>query len=140
MPAVIRLLPLSSEELEHADDTKLDDAYEDKLAIVGDTLKPLSGAKAIVCELFGEMELPPRPIPTNGNGNGNGNASANGGTTFNIDEFRAAIEKPDDPMELPELGPQPTEEELAAYAKAHPTVRSALRVFRGKLVSVKLRQ
>ena len=42
VPAVIRLLPLSAEELEHADDTKLDDAYEEKLTFAGDNLKPLA--------------------------------------------------------------------------------------------------
>jgi hypothetical protein len=142
VPAVIRLLPLSAEELEHADDTKLDDAYEEKLTFAGDNLKPLASASAIIRELLGDFESLQRPIQTNGNGNGNRNglaARSSEATTFNIDEFRAAIEKADEPVELPELGPEPTEDELAAYAKAHPTVRSALRVFRGKLVSVKLR-
>ncbi len=39
--------------------------------------------------------------------------------------------------EMHQLGPNPTEQELLEYAKAHPAVRAAVKVFRGKIVKVK---
>ena len=39
-------------------------------------------------------------------------------------------------VEIPTLGREPTEAELIAYAAAHPNVRAAMRVFRGKIVEV----
>ena len=49
-----------------------------------------------------------------------------------IDEMQS----PADANELPTIGSEPTEEELRAYANAHPAVRSALKIFRGKLTRV----
>jgi hypothetical protein len=40
---------------------------------------------------------------------------------------------------LPELSDDPTEEELLAYAKAHPAVRRVMRTFRAKIVKVEKR-
>ena len=45
-----------------------------------------------------------------------------------------------DLQELPRIGPDATEEEMLAYAKAHPAVRAALKVFRGKIVRVTRRE
>jgi hypothetical protein len=42
-------------------------------------------------------------------------------------------------VELPDIGEHPTEQQLTAYANAHPAVRAALKVFRGKIVSVRQR-
>jgi hypothetical protein len=39
-------------------------------------------------------------------------------------------------VELPVLSDDPTDEELVAYASAHPDVRRVMRVFRAKVVSV----
>jgi hypothetical protein len=43
----------------------------------------------------------------------------------------------DEPVEIPVLGPDPTEEELINYANALPAVRAAKRVFRAKVIEVK---
>ena len=40
-------------------------------------------------------------------------------------------------VEIPELGENPSEEQLRAYAQAHISVRMAMRVFRAKIVDVK---
>jgi len=34
---------------------------------------------------------------------------------------------------MPTLSENPTEEEMLAYAQAHPLVKKALRIFRGKI-------
>ncbi len=39
-------------------------------------------------------------------------------------------------IELPALIADPSEEELVAYANAHPTVKRALKIFRGRIVKV----
>ncbi len=130
---IIRLLPLSAAELEHFDDPKLDDAYEEKLALAGDDLLPLVGAKELIASLFGEeFEKPaPRPYPAS-----NGSAAAVV-PAFDVEKLRNEISPPEPDVPLPVLGPEPTDLELLAYARAHPAVRAAMRIFRGNIVEVK---
>jgi len=126
----VRLPPIPSEELEHVEDAFLDDTYELKLAWSGDDLAPLaSAAKRLLDETPTTTALPPR---SNGNGS---NAAA---VAMALAEANEPIVS--ESQELPELGPDPTEEELLAYAKAHPAVRAALKVFRGKIVKVTRRE
>ncbi len=42
----------------------------------------------------------------------------------------------DETQPLPELGENPSEAELIAYAEAHPIVRKAMRIFRARVVEV----
>ena len=39
-------------------------------------------------------------------------------------------------VELPKLSENPTEEELFAYANAHPDIRKLMRIFRAKVIGV----
>src|SRR5580765_1400872 len=134
-PPPIRLPRLSAEELEHVDDTRLDDAYEEKLVFSGDDLMPIDGSDELIKTLFGEAYIPPvpalRPAATNG---GSGAAAV---PAFDIAKLRSEIAPEDEAVEIPVLGPDPTEDELVEFAKAHPSVRSAMRVFRAKIVEVK---
>ncbi len=127
----IRLMPLSADELEHFDDKRIDEWYEDKLAISGDDLLPISGAPKIVKALFGEIFE--RPAYSHPNA---GRSAAAVVPAFDVAKLKAELSPPEEDVELPVLGTDPTSEELMAYAKAHPTIRTALRVFRGKIIEV----
>ncbi len=130
----VRLPTLSSEELEHADDSRLDDAYENKLLRSGDDLAPLDNAEKIIEQLLGVRapvsEPPSRPPVSNGSAAGTAPA-------FDISQFRQEIAPELPPVDLPILSSEPTEAELLEYAAAHPSIRAAMRVFRAKIVEVK---
>ncbi|MCY7345348.1 MAG: DNA polymerase III subunit gamma/tau [Pyrinomonadaceae bacterium] len=130
----LKLLPISSEELEHVEDTWLDDAFERKLSQLGDDLSPLKNVSQMVEILLG------------GNGQNSFTANieiSNGGTAtaaapaknkinFVIPEFDKEIS-----TEIPVLPENPTEEQMWNYAENHPMVKKALRILRGKIVEVK---
>jgi len=129
----VRLPPIPSEELEHVDDQWLDEAYERKLMSGGDDLSPLTGARSWLNGLFDTAQVPnniSEPIPVR---NDSSAASAVAvAMALAEPESQSPVE-----VELPHLGENPTDEDLRSYAQAHPAVRSALKVFRGKLVKVK---
>ncbi len=131
----IRLASLSSDELEHADDQRLDDAYEEKLRITGDDLLPINGASRFI-EIFSgapRSTAVPKPIAANGSSA----AAAAVAPAFDVAKIRDEIAPIDETVELPVLSSDPTEAELLEFAKAHPSVRAAMRVFRAKIVEVK---
>ena len=131
----VRLLPLASEELEHFDDAKLDEAFETKLLWSGDNLLPPASSKKLIEALFGKIyvkpDAVPRPVATNGN------YAAAVVPAFDVAKLKAELSPKEEAVELPILGPEPTSDELRAYANAHPAVRAAIRVFRGKVIEVK---
>ena len=131
----VRLPSLSAEDLEHTDDQRLDDGYEEKLTFSGDDLLPIDGSDKLVEKLLGEVYVArptlPRPVTTNGN------SAAAAVPAFDISKFKDEIAPKEDDIELPVLGTEPTESELLAFASAHPAVRTAMRVFRAKIVEVK---
>ena len=141
-PAIIeQLIPtfhlpsLSSDDLEHIEVEKLDDAYEDKLRLTGDDLLPIISAAAFVDSLLGI-----KTAVTSGISKSNGAAS--GGATaaalaFDVAKPKITIAPKQEAVELPILSSDPTEAELLEYANAHPTVQTAKRVFRAKIVEVK---
>jgi len=127
IPQSFRLPYLSSEELEHVDDQRLDDEFENRLLLSGDDLLRINGAD----KFFALETSRAVPVPMNGN-------SAAGA--------KPALETPPirhDPVpnveaaELPTLADNPTETELRDFAGAYPSVRAAMRVFRAKIVEVK---
>lgn len=128
-----KLPPISSEELEHFDDNKLDDAYENKLSRNGDNLFPLKNAEDLAYILIGGSISQTENYLETSNGNGTAAAPAKSKPAFEIPNF----DEDDAPRELPVLSENPTQEELTAYAQAHPLVRKAMRVFRAKIVEVK---
>ena len=68
----------------------------------------------------------------------NGNAATAFAPAKNHPVFVPPVfEEDDDETELPELSDNPTQEELLKYVHAHPLVKKALRIFRGKIVEVK---
>jgi len=120
------LPPPTAEMLAHIDDKRLDAGYEMQLAWSGDDLMPIATAREIVEAWLGTsfVERQPAAVP-----------ASNGAAYAPAYEPRPpAVEEH---VELPELSPEPSAEELLAYANAHPAVREAIRVFRAKIVEVK---
>ena len=130
-----KLTPISSEELEHIEDSKLDEAYEAKLQRLGDNLYPIKNASKIIEVLLGDNSENgvSAVIETSGNGAATAAAPARKKTVFEIPVF----ETEDETLPLPELSDDPTEEELWHYAESHPLTKKLIRIFRGKLVEVK---
>lgn len=135
-PPTVRLARLSSAELEHIDDQRLDDAYEMKLSLTGDDLLPIATTSNLVAQLFGEVI--PRATNT-ARPSTNGTSATAAAAALEVAKMRDEIAPREEDVELPTLNNDPTADELLAYAKAHPAVRTALRVFRGKIVEVKKR-
>jgi DNA polymerase-3 subunit gamma/tau len=135
IPPPSRLPSLSSEELEHTDDPRLDDAYEEKLKLSGDNLLPITNIGTIV-----EAFLGIRPASA---ANVTPKAASNGSTStavapaFDVAKFKEEFVPKEENVELPALSSDPTEAELIEYANAHATVRLAKRVFRAKIVEVR---
>jgi len=128
----IKLPTISSEDLQHIDDEWLDAAYERKLLWSGETLSPIKNAASLAAAF--------RATAANGS---RSLADANGSAATAAVK---AVERPDlipvfddPPVEIPKLSENPTEEELLVYANKHPVVKQALRVFRGKIIEVRLR-
>jgi hypothetical protein len=129
-----RLPRLTSDELEHIEDPKLDDAYELALLLSGDDLMPIRSAQKLAEALLaGSREETYTPRPAYGGTAGNGAAAK---PAFDVDKVRAEIGLVIEDVELPELSPDPSDAELQAYVRAHPAVRAAMRVFRAKVVEV----
>ena len=128
----VRLPSLTAEELEHFDDKNLDALYEFKLSLTGDDLMPMGAKEVMVKALFGEeievMAQMQRPaaVPRR----------AITAKAYDLSDMMPAPEEDIPAAELPKLSDNPTDEELNAYAAAHPNVRRVLNVFRGKIVEV----
>lgn len=127
----IKLAPIDPEALEHVEDTWLDNAYERKLELSGDTLAPIPNAHSLVEGFIGRSTVDSSPHSA-----ANGHAASAAAPALEavflppiVDE----AEETSDPGVLPENA---SEEELQTYAANHPLVRRAMRVFRAKIVAV----
>jgi DNA polymerase-3 subunit gamma/tau len=127
----VRLPPIASEELEHVEDQWLDDAYERKLLFSGDSLAPILSVRPFVAALVVE--------PSNGSQTPvvaatTASSSSTAAVAMALSETVEVVNSPE--IDLPKLSENPSEQELTTYANAHPAVRNALKVFRGKIVRV----
>ena len=123
---------IDSEELEHVEDTWLDNAFDERLFASGDDLMPIANAPNIAAAAIGGRR--DSAASTNGHSNGGGTATAPARETL---VYTPPVFVDDPNGELPVLSEDPSENELLAYANAHPVIRKALRIFRGKIVEVK---
>ena len=127
-----KLPPIAAEELEHIEDTWLDEAYERRLQQAGDSLKPIPNATQIIQLLLdGSREQDVSAIIETPDGDNF--AAARIKPNFIIPEF----EDEDESAEIPVLPENPTEEQLWEFAQKHPLLKQALRIFRGKLIEVR---
>ncbi len=134
-PPPVRLPSLSSDELEHIEDQRLDDGYEEKLRLTGDDLLPLKNVDKIIENFLG-IKPTSAVIPT-AKAFSNGSAAIAVAPAFDVAKFRDEIAPVEGSVELPILSSDPTEAELLEYANAHPAVRLAKRIFRAKIVEVR---
>ena len=128
-----KMPPISSEELEHFEDDKLDTAYENRLLRAGDNLFPIAGAVGIAEALIGASAGGQTATDENQNGANAAGAASKPKPVFQIPVF----DDDDDSDEMPVLPENPTQDDLLAYAQRHPAVKKVLRTFRGKIVEVK---
>lgn len=132
----VKLPPISAEELEHIEDAKLDDAFEQKLLESGDDLYPIKNASKLV-GLALKTSQPNVSAAKSEASNGAATAAAPAKERPEFSPPNFDVEK----SELPELSEDPTEEELLAFANEHPRVRQFKRVFRGaEIVEIKKRR
>ncbi len=117
---------ISSEDLEHFEDAKLDSAFEERLLREGDNLRPVSNASQVI-SIIAAPEIISLPST-----NGTASAKVKPKTSFQIPSF----ENESEPTEVLTLPENPTEEELWRFAENNPAVKRALRIFRGKIINV----
>lgn len=130
-----KMPPISSEDLEHVEDSWLDEAYEMKLLRTGDDLFPIKNASKIIEVLLGadsKTEVSAKIELSNG-----GAATAAAPAREKLIFTPPVFETETDSEEIPELPENPTEEQLWHYAENHPLTKKVMRAFRGKLVEVK---
>ena len=130
----VKMMPISSEDLEHFDEDKLDAAYVNKLSSLGDNLFPIKNADKIAEDLIGANQINTF-LPTSDfqNGSSAAFAPAKAKPTIEIPNY----DSDDESEELPVLSENPTEAELFAYVHKHPMIKKVLRTFRGKIIDVK---
>ncbi len=127
----LKLEPLTSKELDHVDDERLDDAYEAALLRTGDSLGPIPDAPLLVAKLLGRS--PSAQIV-----GGPGGAASAVAPARDLSRFAPpVIEEDNDPVDPIELSPVPSEEELKLYARSLPAVRRLMRIFRAEIAEVK---
>ena len=114
----IKLPPLTSADLEHFDDPKLDQRYEQIFEVNG-YVPVIANAAEIVRSFSGEISL----AATAG--------IANSGTSI----YHSTING-HEKVELPILPPDPTEEDLLRYAETHPAIRKVMDLFKASIVEV----
>jgi len=121
----IKLPPLSSSDLEHFDDAKLDERYE-RLFEVNGLVPLIANASELVRGFCGEISM----------------AATAGGTVTNGPSIKQTPVIPasngngHEPPEIPKLPPNPTEEDLRRYAESHPAIRKVMDMFRAEIVEV----
>lgn len=127
--ATLSLATLSSEELEHFDVGPLDDRYEEVLLRAGDDLLPLENATSLV-EAFTSPEKARRMAFQASNGTATAAVPAR-----DMSHLIPDLKSNDNVGEVPVLSDSPTDDELRAFAEAHPTIRMARRIFRAEIAS-----
>lgn len=130
----VKLAPMSAEDLEHAEDSRLDTAYEDRLLRSGDDLSPIPNASKIAEMLFSPSQL---AAPNAGGESTNGAATGAAPAKISSRYIPLLEKEEEEPGEIPVMPENPTEEDLMAYAQDHPVVKRAIRIFRGKILDVK---
>ncbi|REJ78907.1 MAG: DNA polymerase III subunit gamma/tau [Acidobacteria bacterium] len=127
----VKLPPISSEDLEHVEDSWLDDAYERVLEREGDDCMPLPGARFLVEALVGNVS---ESTVSENDPNSNGSGSE---TNRAIEIVEEMAKEEESNGRIPDLPDDPTREDLLKYATAHPTIKKALKLFRGEIVDVR---
>ena len=142
----VKLAPIEAEELEHVEDKKLDEAYEQRLQKEGDDLKFIRNARKIVSKLISPNEdtleidtskpvVQNDPSPNRIVPKGKNKALEIVSEMTRVEEIDDTIPNIDEYLSDP-----PTQEELWKYAEDHPLVKRIRRVFRGTIAKVEKTQ
>jgi DNA polymerase III subunit gamma/tau len=132
----VRLPPNTSEDLEHVEDNWLDNAFEERLLREGENLNIIAGASLLVSNVLDTNGFSGSSI-SQFELNSNGATAFAPAKTAGKPAFVPPIFEPEKISdEMPVLPENPTQEDLWRYAENHPKVKLALRIFRGKIVSV----
>ncbi len=124
----VRLPPISSEDLEHVEDSKLDAAFEERLIREAEPLSIIKNASQIIAQA----------LSINGvSGNGEKVSDfAIAKTTEKINFQMPNFNTVEISTVIPILPENPSEEDLWKFANTHPAVNRTLKIFRGKIVKV----
>jgi len=124
---------LTSEDLEHVDDDRLDTSFERRMHEEGDDLKPLYNAAELAVALLGKK------IDDGIGSHGDQTRGGLAGTAAGVAPapYKVPVFEPEPEIAMPELSADPTEEELLEYAKADKTVRTLIKLFRGSITKVR---
>jgi DNA polymerase-3 subunit gamma/tau len=132
----IKLPPISAEELEHVEDTWLDNAYEECLKRAGDDLNIIKTAAQMAVALIGTNGQ------TNGSSTKTAETAANGAAAAAAAKAPIFVpptfDSPQDAGEMPALPENPTAEQLLEYAKNHPLVKKVRWHLKADIVKVSL--
>jgi hypothetical protein len=120
----ISLSPLSSADLEHFDDPKLDERYE-RLFEVNGLVPLIANVSELVRGFSGEISIAAGAGPV-----------TNGSSIRQTPVIPASNGNGHKPADIPALPPDPTEEDLRRYAESHPAIRKVMDMFRAEIVEV----
>lgn len=124
----VRLPPISAEDLEHVEDSKMDAAFEERLIREAEPLSIIKNASQIIAQVLSANGV-----------SGNTEKLSNltySKTSEKIDFQIPNFENVEISTEIPILPENPSEEDLWKFANTHPAVSRALKIFRGKIVKV----
>lgn len=126
----LRVSSIPAELLEHFDDAKLDDAYEEVLRLAGDNLLPLSSGKKLAESLSNRARAASNTFQVHSAGGGTAARTA-----VDLSHMMPQESETDSPTIV--LSDDPTDEELMAFAEALPVVRLVKQIFRANVVEVR---
>jgi DNA polymerase-3 subunit gamma/tau len=128
----VRLPPLSAEDLEHVEDNRLDNIYEEKIIAAEKSFNFIRNFSKVVKNILAVNDASANGFAAAGSANGSAFAPAKSNPAPAIPIFEP--EKISD--EMPVLPESPTEDDLWRYAENHPKVKLAMRIFRAKIINV----
>lgn len=123
--AWIKVAPISSEDLEHFQDEKLDEAFRLRLLREKENILPIRNASAIVLPIIQAAQQEISPLEE---------SSASTSTRPVIELVAPEINISAGPRAV--LPDNPTKSQLEAFAETHPEVQKVLKVFRAKIIEV----
>lgn len=121
----VKLPPISSEDLDHFEDKRLDPLYERALAWSGETIAPIARATDLVRSLIGDRT----EMAVAAASNGSAAAPARAPLSIQVPDFADAEQS----SEVPVLPENPSDQDLLRFANAHPSIQRVKRIFRAKV-------
>ena len=125
----VRMLPISSEELGHSDEKRLDSEFENHLRRLGDDLLPIRSLRGML-KTFEVVDVEDAKSEIEDERQ---SATPNRAMDIALDMGNELPET----GKMPVLPDNPTDDDLLNFAENHPSVKAVLRLFRGKIVDVK---